>query len=176
VESAVRVRDLQSTRALAETFYRSLQDEYVKEFHLDEIPPEILRIEMRRALAVLLRKGSLDEFLAALCPPPSPRTQSNDPAVLAKELAAERKKAQAYSMKLGAMTKEMDAAKRRVRSLEANAMSLKHSESYRLGLFLLWPARKVKGGVRCLRDNGIKYTIKHAIGKFLRKFGSRVKW
>ena len=176
MESAVRVRDLQSSRALAEAFYRSLQEEYVKEFHLDEFTPEIMRMEMRRALAVLLRKGSMDEFLAALKPTPTPRAQGNDPVALAKELAEERKKTHACSMKLGAMTKEINVAKRRVRSLEMNVVSLKQSESYRLGLFLLWPARKIKGGVKCLRDNGIKYTVKHAIGKLLRKFGSSVKW
>ena len=33
-----------------------------------------------------------------------------------------------------------------------------------------WSARKAWGGVKCLRENGVKYTAKHAIGKVLRKF------
>lgn len=27
------------------------------------------------------------------------------------------------------------------------------------------PARKAWGGVKCLRENGVKYTVKHAAGK-----------
>ena len=43
-------------------------------------------------------------------------------------------------------------------------------------MFVTWPARKAWGGVKCLRENGIKYTVKHAAGKVLRLFGSTCKW
>ena len=37
-----------------------------------------------------------------------------------------------------------------------------------------WPMRKAWGGVKCLRENGAKYTAKHAADKVLRRFDS--KW
>ena len=56
-------------------------------------------------------------------------------------------------------------------------------EAYRVGMFVTWPARKVYGGIKCLRENGVKYTVKHTIGKVLctigkvlRRFGSTCKW
>lgn len=62
------------------------------------------------------------------------------------------------------------------RGLQAEVNALKASESYRVGMFVTWPARKAWGGVKCLRENGIKYTVKHAAGKVLRLFGSTCKW
>ena len=62
------------------------------------------------------------------------------------------------------------------RHCEREIASLKSSESYRVGMFVTWPARKAWGGVKCLRENGIKYTVKHAAGKVLRLFGSTCKW
>ena len=35
------------------------------------------------------------------------------------------------------------------------------------GMLIAWPVRKARGGVRCLRENGIKYTLKHAIAKVM---------
>ena len=54
--------------------------------------------------------------------------------------------------------------------------TLHNSEAYRVGMFVTWPARKVYGGIKCLRENGVKYTVKHTIGKVLCKFGSMCKW
>ena len=28
-----------------------------------------------------------------------------------------------------------------------------------------WPVRKAWGGMKCLRENGVKYTVKHVVGK-----------
>lgn len=67
------------------------------------------------------------------------------------------------------MKEQMLRAKREV-------SSLKTSEAYRVGMFVTWPARKAWGGVKCLRENGVKYTAKHAVGKVLRVFGSNCKW
>lgn len=54
---------------------------------------------------------------------------------------------------------------------------IKKSVAYRVGMFVTWPARKVWGGVRCLRENGAKYTAKHFVGKVARKLGLRlIKW
>ena len=42
---------------------------------------------------------------------------------------------------------------------------IKQSAAYRVGSVLVWPLKKVGGGMKCLRENGVKYTIKHALGK-----------
>ena len=41
-----------------------------------------------------------------------------------------------------------------------------------------WPflLDKLRGGWRCLKENGLNYTIKHAFGKCLRRLGCKVKW
>ena len=48
---------------------------------------------------------------------------------------------------------------------------LHKSQAYRTGMAITWPARKVWGGIKCLRENGIKYTAKHFVGKVARSFG-----
>ena len=68
------------------------------------------------------------------------------------------------------------AAQQRIKTLEAKIESLASSASYRIGLIVTCPVRKARGGVKCLRDNGVKYTLKHAVGKVLRKCGSKVTW
>ena len=57
-----------------------------------------------------------------------------------------------------------------VARLDREVWSLKRSFAYRVGMFVTFPARKAWGGVRCLRENGVKYTVKHAIGKVARVF------
>lgn len=37
----------------------------------------------------------------------------------------------------------------------------------------IWPLRKFIGGVKCLRENGLCYTVRHIIGKILRRLGLR---
>ncbi|MBS7286557.1 MAG: hypothetical protein KIH06_04775 [Kiritimatiellae bacterium] len=39
-----------------------------------------------------------------------------------------------------------------------------------------WPVRKAWGGSKYLRENGAKYTAKHAAGKVLRRFDSKCRW
>ena len=68
------------------------------------------------------------------------------------------------------------ALQKDIAALRREVCSLKESESYCLGLFLTWPLRKGWGGIKCLRENGFQYTIRHVIGKILRLFGSKVKW
>ena len=60
--------------------------------------------------------------------------------------------------------------------LQKEVAALHGSEAYRIGMAVTWPARKAWGGVKCLRENGLKYTVKHAVGKVLRTFGSRCRW
>lgn len=54
--------------------------------------------------------------------------------------------------------------------------ALKRSEAYRVGMVVTYPARKIKGGIKCLRENGLGYTVKHMVGKVLRRVGVNVKW
>lgn len=68
------------------------------------------------------------------------------------------------------------AAQKKIDALGGEISRLRNSESYRVGMFVTWPARKAWGGVKCLRENGLKYTVKHAAGKVLRTFGSTCKW
>lgn len=99
-------------------------------------------------------------------------------------LAAERKKVEdAHGRQLAAAKAEADRLRRELAAKDkelsrckARLASLAKSESYRVGMAVTWPARKTWGGVKCLRDNGVKYTVKHSAGKFLRLFGAKVKW
>lgn len=64
-------------------------------------------------------------------------------------------------------------------ALQAKSMEVKalhNSEAYRVGMAVTWPARKTWGGVKCLRENGLKYTVKHAVGKVLRRLGFKCAW
>lgn len=65
---------------------------------------------------------------------------------------------------------------KKLASLQREVTALKSSEAYRAGMIVTWPARKAWGGVKCLRENGVKYTLKHIVGKILRKCGSTIKW
>ncbi|MBS7286559.1 MAG: glycosyltransferase [Kiritimatiellae bacterium] len=65
---------------------------------------------------------------------------------------------------------------KKVARLEREVCALKQSMAYCTGMFVTWPVRKAWGGVKCLRENGLKYTVKHAVGKVLRCFGSTCKW
>lgn len=58
----------------------------------------------------------------------------------------------------------------------SEAAALKKAFAYRVGTVVTWPARKAWGGIRCLRENGLKYTAKHVIGKVLRLLGAKVTW
>ena len=60
--------------------------------------------------------------------------------------------------------------------LQKEIAALKSSWAYRVGMVVTWPARKTWGGVKCLRENGVKYTVKHAVGKVLRLFGAKCRW
>ena len=58
-------------------------------------------------------------------------------------------------------------------ALKGEVAALHGSESYRVGLLVTWPGRKVLGGIKCLRENGIKYTVRHFVGKVVRALGFR---
>jgi hypothetical protein len=72
--------------------------------------------------------------------------------------------------------REVLRLKQRAALMEEKSLALECSGTYRVGMAVTWPARKAWGGVKCLRENGLKYTVKHAAGKVLRTFGSTCKW
>lgn len=51
--------------------------------------------------------------------------------------------------------------------LESQLNDLRRSPSFRIGRAITWLPRKIRGGFRCVKENGWKYTIRH--------FGEKVK-
>ena len=53
--------------------------------------------------------------------------------------------------------------------LRSETAAIRMSPSYRLGCAVTWLPRKVRGGVRCWRENGLRYTVRrffeHLTGK-----------
>lgn len=47
--------------------------------------------------------------------------------------------------------------------LSREILQLKASESYRIGLFLTWPLRRLYRAVKCYRENGFSYTVRRII-------------
>ena len=92
-----------------------------------------------------------------------------------RAVAAERQNA-ALRKSLESENKKLQVSRTKCSMLQKEVSALRVSESYRVGLFVTWPARKAWGGVKCLRENGVKYTVKHAAGKVLRKFGAKCRW
>ena len=100
-----------------------------------------------------------------------------------KSLHWQRNKNKQLAAEVTRLSAERDTCKKRCSTAERAAMvaerrlgELRHSEAYRVGMVVTWPARKACGGIKCLRDNGIVYTLKHVVGKVLRKFGSTTTW
>ncbi len=97
-----------------------------------------------------------------------------------QEMRRQFNEASSVAKKLKAQLSKLDIESARHKSelerLRAEVFRLTHSEAYRTGMFITWPARKAWGGVKCLRENGFKYTVKHAIGKVMRLFGSKTTW
>lgn len=75
-----------------------------------------------------------------------------------KERQQAKKEAQQINTLRG--TKEIQALQREVHTLKEEVDALKKSESYRLGLLILFIPRKIRGCIRCYRENGLRYTIR----------------
>jgi lipopolysaccharide biosynthesis glycosyltransferase len=77
-----------------------------------------------------------------------------------------------YEILLNRMMRNQNQANvNSIRELHRKHDNLLASRSYRLGRNLTWFPRKVRGFSRCLKENGLGYTIKHFIRKCLRKVG-----
>ena len=99
---------------------------------------------------------------------------------LKRELSAKQSDLAARQSDLAVKQRELVSKQRELEScrrLQHEVAALKASEAYRTGMFVTWPARKAWGGVKCLRENGLAYTVKHFFGKVARRLGFRsVKW
>lgn len=96
----------------------------------------------------------------------------DEKAMLLNELDQLQKKLLTLQDSNFVMRREIAALQKKSKEVDL----LHNSEAYRVGMFVTWPARKVYGGIKCLRENGVKYTVKHIIGKVLRKFGPKCSW
>jgi len=97
-------------------------------------------------------------------------------AELRKRLDAVEGKNKRLAQQAQSGQKRSQGLQARVATLEKEVAALVRSEAYRTGMFVTWPARKAWGGVKCLRENGFKYTAKHFVGKVVRLFGVKVSW
>ena len=97
----------------------------------------------------------------------SSQGKTEDIDKLHKELSIEKTKS----------TNRIASLEKQIRGLSFEVNALRTSEAYRTVMFITWPARKAWGGVKCWRDNGFKYTVKHFFGKIARRLGFKdVKW
>lgn len=67
------------------------------------------------------------------------------------------------------LQKETETLRETVYGWELELKAVQASVSYRLGRTLTWLPRKLRGGVRCVRENGWAYTVRHLLGKLEEK-------
>lgn len=65
------------------------------------------------------------------------------------------------------LDKRIDALDAQIADFERQVQELRSSPSYNIGRAVTWLPRKIRGGYRCVKENGWKYTIRH--------FGEKVK-
>ena len=58
---------------------------------------------------------------------------------------------------------ELESQKRRAVTLQYDLDCVRRSASFRVGRAVTWLPRKIRGGVRCLRDNGLGYTLRRLL-------------
>lgn len=66
------------------------------------------------------------------------------------------------------LDKRMDALDAQIADFERQVQELRSSPSYNIGRAVTWLPRKIRGGYRCVKENGWKYTIHH--------FGEKIKF
>ena len=77
---------------------------------------------------------------------------------------------------LAASERVRSSAQAELKACRRDLTDLRRSTAYRMWMAGTWPVRKMGGGVKCLRENGFRYTVKHLAGKVLRLLGSKVAW
>lgn len=67
--------------------------------------------------------------------------------------------------KLSSAQKNLKSAQNELKKIKSQNNSIRNSFSYRLGRALTWLPRKIRGGVRCLKQHGVAYTCKRIFQK-----------
>ena len=78
-----------------------------------------------------------------------------------------------YSQQLQRMEEEIEAQSEQIRILQERMEMSENAFFRRVERKILWFPRKVRGGFRCVKDNGIRYTIIHFYEKVERKLQLR---
>lgn len=64
------------------------------------------------------------------------------------------------------LQKELTTERIRADRFESDFNCIRHSISFRIGRAITWLPRKIRGGVRCYRENGLEYTVRRAIERW----------
>ena len=70
--------------------------------------------------------------------------------------------------------REVEKIKKDNRNLQEQIKSIQASKSFRIGRAITFPGRKIRGGIKCYQEHGVKYTIKRCYDKVI-KFSSKIK-
>ncbi len=70
-----------------------------------------------------------------------------------------------YKKESERLVEKCSSLENRNKKLSSEMADIKNSLSFRIGRFITLIPRKVRGGIRCVKDNGIVYTIKHIFKK-----------
>lgn len=64
---------------------------------------------------------------------------------------------------------QLNIAKRQLTAAQVELKKIHSTTAWRIGRLITFIPRKVKGGIKCLRDNGVRYTLRRAIKKVLKR-------
>ena len=67
--------------------------------------------------------------------------------------------------KLQRIQRELDKMVLQKNFLYQDYVNMQNSLSFRLGRILTWVPRKIRGGIYCISDHGLLYTLKYGIKK-----------
>lgn len=86
------------------------------------------------------------------------------------ELKIAKKASQDWHTRFDQKDRQLKDCEKKYNALNKEYCAVTSSFSFRLGRALTWLLRKLRGGVRCLKENGMKYTVK----LLLKKIGKQV--
>ena len=64
---------------------------------------------------------------------------------------------------------EIEQLKHEMTLLRQQIAAYRNSNSWRIGRLITWLPRKIKGGIKCCQDHGLRYTLRHATKKVYRR-------
>lgn len=64
---------------------------------------------------------------------------------------------------------QLNTTKRQLAAAQAELKKIHATTAWRIGRLITFIPRKLKGGIKCLRDNGVRYTLRRAIKKALKR-------